>query len=154
MTQPQIDTIFLSLTSIAHNMEKLAKLFEEVKPTTAELINEEALQDAVIEALNDSYRVQHLIKDAIADSLVHHLRFNDAVRSEIQTIVQGELDDCELWPTSNDVEQMIEGYGYVTLDDLNDEGFMHRHDVEELIDEKAPDWTELKSAFRTLADTL
>jgi len=143
MTQPQIDTIFLSLTSIAHNMEKLAKLFEEVKPTTAELINEEALQDAVIEALNDNYRVQHLIKDAVADSLMHHLRYNDAIRSEIQTIVQGELDDCELWPTSSDVEQLIEGYGFQTRDE-----------VEEIVDEKAPDWTELKSAFRTLADTL
>lgn len=143
MTQPQIDTISLALTSVAHHMDKLAKMFEEFKPTTAELINEEALQDAVVEALDDSYRVQIRIKDAIAESLVHHLRFNDAVRSEIQTIVQGELDDCELWPTSSDVEQIIEGYGFQTRDD-----------VEEIVDEKAPDLSELKSALRNLADTL
>jgi hypothetical protein len=143
MTQQQIDDITTGLTAMSAGMAKLANAFAGIKPVVSELLNEEALQDAVVEALDDSYRVQIRIKDAIADSLVHHLRFNDAVRSEIQTIVQGELDDCEMWPTSNDVEQIIEGYGFQTRDD-----------VEEVIDEKAPDWTELKSAFRTLADTL
>ena len=143
MTQPQIDTIFLALTSVAHHMDKLAKMFEEVKPTTAELINEEALQDAVIEALNDSYRVQHLIKDAVAESLVHHLRFNDAVRSEIQSIAQNEIEDSERFTTHQDVESIIDGYE-----------ILDRDAVEEIVDEKAPDWTELKSALRNLADTL
>lgn len=147
MTQQQIDDITTGLTAMSAGMAKLATAFAGVTPTASELLNEEALQNAIIDTINNSLRVDCAIKGAVADQLigclVNHLRHNDAVRSEIQDIVQGELDNCERFTTAYDVEQIIDGYE-----------ILDRDAVEEIIDEKAPDWTELKSALRNLADTL